>query len=66
MVKAKVESLYIKSTCQQCGRETISKGDSIVMCACGLSYRVDASVKITTSVILNNEKGVLDVAASNG
>jgi hypothetical protein len=60
MVKAKVESLYIKSTCQQCGKETISRGDCVVMCSCGLSYRVESSVKIITTVIIDQSKELND------
>jgi len=48
MVKAKVDVLRVESTCEVCGRKTISDGNSIIECGCGLKYRIESSVRIVT------------------
>jgi tRNA(Ile2) C34 agmatinyltransferase TiaS len=51
MHKGTVDVLRVKTRCDRCGSEIISDGNTKVTCYCGLTYRVESSVKITTQEI---------------
>lgn len=57
VVKATVDAVYIRSICPECKAAHLSSGDGVVRCPCGVSFTVEANVRITTQLL---EKGKND------